>query len=140
MMMKTLAPIVVALTTLAAHTASAAGFSVLVDHSSRLPVVGAGSVIVGNPNVADVTVVDSQTVYVSGRASGSTNIIVLDKLGRPVFTGDVDVIQAGSPVAVFHGVERTDFTCAQNCSKNDKPFGANPLSAQVASAATTAHP
>jgi hypothetical protein len=130
-----------------AGSAQAASLSVLLDHSTRLPVVGAASVLVTNPAVADVTVVDSHTVYVAGRSQGSTNIIVLDTLGRTVFSGDVRVSRAGAPVAVYRGVERTDFTCAENCAKDQAPAPANPFAAlmgsvmsQAAAAAPTPAP
>jgi hypothetical protein len=118
-----------------ATAAHAATFEVLVDHSARLPVTGAASVIVSNPKVADVTVVDTRTVYVSGHAAGSTNIVVLDRLGRPVFSSDIAVVRPGSPVAVFHGLKRTDFTCGENCAEDQSPDDANPFTSLMKMAA-----
>src|SRR5262249_52986334 len=80
------------LSALAVPAAAAPGLTVALDHSERLNVSRpAGSVIVGNPQVADVTVVDPNTVYVSGRGYGVSEIVVLDPLGRPVWKGDVVV-------------------------------------------------
>jgi Flp pilus assembly secretin CpaC len=89
-----------------------------IDHSTRLNVSGsAASVVVGNPQVADVTVVDSHTVFVSGRGYGQTDVVVLDGAGRTLYAGEVIV---GSPttygqVSVYRGAARTDMACAPNC-------------------------
>jgi hypothetical protein len=73
-------------------------------------------VVVGNPQVADVTVVDSHTVFVSGRGYGQTDVVVLDSLGRTLYAGDVFVGgQSGGRVSVWRGGERTDMACAPGC-------------------------
>ena len=42
--------------------------SVEIDHTARLNLRGAAaSVVVGNPQIADVTVVDEHTLFISGR-------------------------------------------------------------------------
>ena len=40
------------------------------------------TVYVGNPSMADVTVIDSHRVFVLGKAFGTTNIIALDAYGQ----------------------------------------------------------
>ncbi len=92
-------------------------FTVPIDHSTRLSIRGsAASVVVGNPQVADVTVVDSHTLYVSGRGYGETDVVVLDPAGRTVYAGEILV---GSPnngrVSVYRGAARTDMACAPGC-------------------------
>jgi Flp pilus assembly secretin CpaC len=111
-------PLALMLTALASG-ARAANLNVAVDHSSRLPVHGAASVVLGNPGVADVTVVDTNTVYVLGRNVGATDIVVLDRAGRTVYSGAILVGRSGSEVAVYRGVDRTDFTCVDGCSKSE---------------------
>ena len=97
--------------------AFADSLTVPIDHSMRLSVTGsAASVVVGNPQVADVTVVDSHTLFVSGRGYGETDIVVLDGAGRTVYSNEVLV---GSPangrVSVYRGAARTDMACAPGC-------------------------
>jgi Flp pilus assembly secretin CpaC len=106
------------LSALAVPAVAAPALTVALDHSERLNVSRpAGSVIVGNPQVADVTVVDANTVYVSGRGYGVSEIVVLDPLGRAVWKGDVVVTApAGGEVTVFHGVQPTEMACAAICS------------------------
>ena len=92
---------------------------VAIDHATRLNVVApAGSVIVGNPQVADVTVVDPHTVFVSGRGYGVSEVVVLDPLGRTVWDGDVVVTGStqGGQVTVFHGAAPVEMACATVCA------------------------
>src|SRR3954466_1665544 len=56
----------------------------------------AATVIIGNPGVADVTIQDPQTLVLTGKSYGQTNLIVLDKSGNPVADTMVSVVQASS--------------------------------------------
>ncbi len=104
---------------LASFAASAAAepLTVAIDHSSRLNVQGAAaSVVVGNPQVADVTVVDSHTLFVSGRGYGETDVVVLDGAGRTIYAGEIMVgTPGGGRVSIYRGNERTDMACAPGC-------------------------
>ncbi|MEP7239869.1 MAG: pilus assembly protein N-terminal domain-containing protein, partial [Devosia sp.] len=44
----------------------------------------AATVIIGNPIVADVTIQDPQTLVLTGKSYGETNLIVLDSMGNPI--------------------------------------------------------
>lgn len=96
--------------------------SVEVDHVTRLNLSGsAASVIVGNPRIADVTVVDARTLYVSGRAYGTTEIVVLDGAGRSIYQGDVVVSAPSSgQVRVWRGSDVTHMACSSTCSENSR--------------------
>lgn len=102
---------------LASSSALAASLVVPIDHSTRLTVGGAAaSVLVGNPEVADVTVVDSHTLFVLGRGYGETDVVVLDAFGATLFSGEVIVAAPSSGrVSVYRGGERTDHACAPGC-------------------------
>jgi hypothetical protein len=117
------------ITTLAAPAFAGPGLTVAIDHSQRLNVSRpAGSVIVGNPQVADVTVVDPHTVFVSGRGYGVSEIVVLDPLGRTIWQGDVVVTAPQTnAVTVYHGATAVEMACAATCSasmRSSKPAGA----------------
>ncbi len=101
-----------------AAPALAEGLVVPIDHSVRLAVQGqAASVVVGNPAVADVTVVDTHTLFVSGRGYGETDVVVLDRAGRTIYSGDVIVAATGGGRAsIYRGADRTDMACAPYCS------------------------
>ena len=76
----------------------------------------AATVIIGNPGVADVTIQDPQTLVLTGKSYGSTNLIVLDSMGNPIADTMVDVIQAQADlVTVYMGEQRTTMICAPVC-------------------------
>ena len=99
-----------------AGTARAESLSVALDHSARLHVSNASSVVVGDATIADVTVVDGHTVFVQGRNYGSTAIVVNDRDGRTIYSGDVTVVRPDSGVSVYRGLVRSDFACAPGCT------------------------
>ncbi len=111
--------------------------SVEIDHSTRVQLRGAaGSVIVGNPNIADVTVVDANTLYITGKGYGVTEIVAVDGIGRTLFHGEVVVTApAAGQVRVWRGGQLTEMACATSCaatirSPTDGGASAAPLSAQ----------
>lgn len=76
----------------------------------------AATVIIGNPGVADVTIQDPQTLILTGKSYGQTNLIVLDTAGNPVADTIVSVIQDPSDqVTVYLGAARTTFDCQPIC-------------------------
>ncbi len=101
---------------LSGTAALAAPLQVQIDHSQRLSLPGAaGTVLVGNPAVADVTVVDSRTVFISGRGYGVTNLVVLDRNGATLFDSEVIVGGQQAMVALYRGPTRSDYACANGC-------------------------
>lgn len=92
--------------------------SVQIDHSERVQLRGAaGSVIVGNPAIADVTVVDSNTLFVTGKGYGVTEIIAVDAIGRTIFQSQV-VVTGGSAgsVRVWRGANVSEMACSSSCA------------------------
>lgn len=76
----------------------------------------AATVIIGNPGVADVTIQDPQTLVLTGKSFGETNLIVLDSAGNPVADTMVSVIQANSDtITVYMGTARTTLSCQPVC-------------------------
>ena len=120
----------VALALIVGGTARAEGLTVMLNHSERLNLSGAAANVVGGaPSVADVTVVDSHTLYVQGRGYGSTNIVVTDRQGRTLYAGEVTVGVPGHSVALYRGVKRADYACAPACSEDHGATAANPIAA-----------
>jgi Flp pilus assembly secretin CpaC len=103
----------------------------------------AATVIVGNPGVADVTIQDPQTLILTGKSYGQTNLIILDAAGDPVADTLIEVAQltAGS-VTVYQGQARTSLACAPICQPtitlgDDDSFSATALaSSQLVQQAT----
>lgn len=76
----------------------------------------AATVIIGNPGVADVTIQDPQTLVLTGKSYGQTNLIVLDSAGNPIADTMVTVVQAQADiVTVYLGASRTSLSCAPVC-------------------------
>ncbi len=92
--------------------------NVEVDHSARIQLRGAAaSVIVGNSAIADVTVVDANTLFVTGKGYGVTEVIAVDAIGRTLFQGEVVVTASTSGhVRVWRGGQATDMACAASCA------------------------
>ncbi|HEX3809037.1 MAG TPA: pilus assembly protein N-terminal domain-containing protein [Rhizomicrobium sp.] len=72
------------------------------------------TVYVGNPTIADVSVIDSRHVFVLGKAFGATNMIALDSKGNPIVNTHVAVSDhtAGSTVTLQRGAARVTYACA----------------------------
>ena len=76
----------------------------------------AATVIVGNPGIADVTIQDPQTLILTGKSFGQTNLIVLDSYGEPIADTLVEVAQMQAGVmTVYQGQLRTTLACAPVC-------------------------
>lgn len=100
-------------------TAQSASMNVEIDQAQRVQLRGpAGSVIVGNPAIADVTVVDSNTLYITGKGYGVTEIVAVDQIGRTVFQSQIVVTDGSGSgrVRVWRGGQATEMACASSCS------------------------
>jgi Flp pilus assembly secretin CpaC len=117
--------------------AQSARLNVGIDQAQRVALRGAAaSVIVGNPQIADVTVVDANTLYVTGKGYGVTEVVAVDAVGRTVFQSEVVVTGAAgsSTVRVWRGGQATEMACASSCAPSVR--SANGGSAPAASVPT----
>lgn len=81
-------------------------------------------VIVGNADVADATVADSKTIVLTGRAYGTTNLVLLDADGNAIVDERILVsIDESSTVRVFKSTARTVLSCTPNCEEHAKTGG-----------------
>ena len=116
--MRKILPVLIALAAAAAPLAAAAApLNVPVDQVRRLSFSGmAASVSPGNPAIADVNVVDEQTILVVGKKPGVTNLIVLDRAGRTLFNDRVVVTAADvNGVTISRGGKVTAYACTPHC-------------------------
>lgn len=106
-----------------AATHALAGQQLVVEknHVARISLpAAAGSVIVGNPDIADVNVVDSHTVYVIGKGFGSSAVTVTGRDGRPLYDGEVVVTAAQKgAITVYKGLKPTLMVCSNICISQD---------------------
>jgi Flp pilus assembly secretin CpaC len=76
----------------------------------------ASTVIVGNPAVADVTIQDPQTLVLTGKSYGQTNMIVLDSKGNPIADTLVEVVQSQADIVTMYSAgQRNTMACAPSC-------------------------
>lgn len=77
----------------------------------RTPVA---TVYVGNPTIADVTMIDARHAFVQGKGYGRTNIMALNHDNVMVFNTHVTVTgsQGGGTVTLNRGAQRVTLNCA----------------------------
>ncbi len=76
----------------------------------------AGSVVVGNPDIADVTVVDSRTVFIVARGVGNSGVTITNRAGRTIYNAEVTVTSANEgAITVYKGLKPTLMVCTNVC-------------------------
>lgn len=80
-----------------------------------------GTVAIGNPTVADPFASNDKAILLTGKAVGTTNLIVLDEQGRDLFSADI-VVARGEEVGqriTIHSRPSLhsyyEYRCAPNC-------------------------
>ena len=70
------------------------------------------TVFVGNPVIADITVIDTTHVFVLGKNFGTTNVVALDEKGNESLNQQITVLdRPGSAVTVQRGAAKTTLNC-----------------------------
>ena len=113
------AAIVAASVSLGIVQAAAGGLKVEVNQTRALHLnKPAAAVMVGNPAIADVTVLSPQLVYLLGRSYGQTNFVALDKDGKQISSFDVDVVApSSSTVTLTRGAGQLTYNCTPRCER-----------------------
>ncbi|RTL88150.1 MAG: hypothetical protein EKK29_05665 [Hyphomicrobiales bacterium] len=90
-----------------------------VDHARIVKVPeGAQTLVVGNPLIADVTMLKANhLMVVTGKGFGSTNLVVLDRSGSQVGESIITVVPAEDKVVVQRGAHRESLSCRPNCAR-----------------------
>jgi Flp pilus assembly secretin CpaC len=78
--------------------------------------VNAESVIIGNPNIADVAVHDDKLLFVTGKSFGTTNLMIFDSDGNTIHSSDV-VVTANTTtwVSVKRAGDNYTYDCSPAC-------------------------
>src|SRR5262249_29131368 len=87
----------------------------------RAPVA---TVYVGNPTIADVTMIDARHAFVQGKGYGRTNIMALNRDNVMVFNTHVTVTgnESGGTVTLNRGAQRVTLACAGGrCEQTPTP-------------------
>ncbi|AVX05619.1 pilus assembly protein N-terminal domain-containing protein [Maritalea myrionectae] len=81
----------------------------------RLP-SAASTIVIGNPAIADATIQDPETIVLTGKTFGHTNLIALDAVGNPIADLKVEVVaQQDNVVLVYNGIARNTVSCTPEC-------------------------
>ncbi len=106
-----------------AGPALAESLQVRIDQAARLVLSSpARDVIVGNPAVADVTIIDGRSLIVTGKGYGVTNLIVVDRAGRTIVDRQVVVSgPEGGQVSFYRGASVYNYSCSPRCERQPLP-------------------
>lgn len=114
---KTLAPLAVCAFMASTALSAAGGVSVPVDQSKVFRIEQpADTVIIGNPVFAAVTMHDRYTVVVTGKAAGTTNLIILDSQAEPIIDEPLTVTSSTQNIVTVHRkTARSSYSCTPLC-------------------------
>ena len=95
-------------------------------------------VVVGNPSIADVKVMDANNILLFGKAPGLTNIYLFGEDDKPFENLIIRVRTPSSDMLTVHrGSARTTYNCTSNCEATltvgDDPASFDGVTAQVQS-------
>lgn len=103
------------------------------------------TIAIGNPAVADALIV-GRNLVLTGKTTGTTNLIVADAKGRMLFSAEISVTPAASGIVrVYRRTERRTLHCAPLCEPIAAPgdqtgnAGSPTRSARSAIAADASH-
>lgn len=104
--------------------AMADSLSVRLDKAEILRLdVPASIVIVGNPQIADVTVENPNMLFVTGLTAGETNLIILDENGDAIMDYDLVVVsEIDRTITVHRSVDLlSTYSCRPRCIEIANP-------------------
>jgi len=75
-------------------------------------------VVVADPSVADVSIVNERTLVVMGKRPGVTSLMVFGAGGRTLVNRQVVVSEVGEGgVTVYRGATASSYACASRCTR-----------------------
>lgn len=98
--------------------ADAGGIVVSLDRARIVKVpAGTQTLIIGNPLVADVTMLKGNgSMVVSGRSFGTTNLISLDSSGNALDETMIKVVAGSQSLVVLRGTAQESYSCNPRCA------------------------
>ena len=76
------------------------------------------TIVVGNPQIADVTLQSGGIIVVTGKGYGATNFIAMDRNGEVLVDRQIQVEgPTDQLVTVYRGVERESYSCMPICQR-----------------------
>jgi len=103
--------------TVVATTAQAGSTTIHLNQSRRIFLHGAAAnIIISDPAVADVSVLDAHSIILLGKGYGATSILVTDRGGHTLLNEEILVSAPDGGVVTLHrGVAVVDYSCLPRC-------------------------
>ena len=110
---------------LSAAAAQAQTLVAPIDQSITLTFPAAArDIVIGNPLIADVNLIDTRNAVLIGKSYGVTSVQVFDTEGRSIYARQIVVSSAeDNRVSYFRGGAETSFACAPRCERPTAPGG-----------------
>jgi len=113
---------VIAFSSMQAIAASDDMIRVFMDHARIIKLDRPISkVIIGSSEVADVTVADSNTIVLTGKSYGTTNLVILDGDGQAIIDELILVsVDEANTLRIYKQTERSVYSCSPSCEQHVK--------------------
>jgi len=81
----------------------------------------ADTIVIGNPAIADAAVQDSNTIVLTGKGFGVTNLVILDAEGTPIVDEQIYVTrQDARSLRIYRRAEVQTLSCTPLCESSYK--------------------
>ncbi|HEY5072824.1 MAG TPA: pilus assembly protein N-terminal domain-containing protein [Caulobacteraceae bacterium] len=99
---------------------AAQALTVNVDQATRVTLPRpARDVIVGNPAIADASVLDATHIVLVGKGFGVTNVVVTDRSGHTMLSRQVVIASPdANRVSIYRGPDVSTYACAPRCERS----------------------
>lgn len=94
---------------------------------------------IGNPWIADVSMVDPRHAFVLGKTFGITNLVALSADGKQVSNQQVTVMNNGAAVTINRGADQFDYMCTPSHCESAPRAGDQQGFAQQTESVAAAH-
>lgn len=118
--MRRLSLAIAAVLTLAGASADAENLGVAAGQAANISLAApVRDIVVGDPMVADVSLVGERTLVVMGKRPGVTTIMAFDAAGRTLANRQVVVSEnGGGSLTVYRGnISAFNYACGEQCTK-----------------------
>lgn len=79
-------------------------------------------VIIGNSDIADAAVSDAQTIILTGKKFGTTNLVILDTDGSAIVDERILVsLESKNTLQIYRQADRQIMSCTPNCEVFELP-------------------
>lgn len=101
----------------AALAQSGGGIDVVINQARIVKLARpADTVVIGNPEIADVSVQDASTIVLTGKGFGVTNLVILDEAGAPIVDEQVVVSRSfANSVRIYRRSQVQTLSCSPYC-------------------------